>query len=102
MEPEAKCVKSFPVKRPWSHASLACQAGGGKLATAKTNQTIQPLIEATNLQANETGEYWVGGLKNTDGDDYIWEDGTSVSIDNWDVGYPNKSGICNDINLDLL
>ena len=78
-------------------SSLACQAGGGKLATAKTLQTIQPLIEAMNLLAGETGEYWVGGRKNTDGDDYIWEDDTPVSInDAWDDGYP-ESGICSSI-----
>ena len=97
VEAETKCVKSFSAKRPWFHASLACQAGGGKLATAKTLQTIQPLIEAINLLAGETGEFWVGGRKNTDGDDYVWGDGTPVSIDDaWDDGYP-ESGISSSI-----
>ena len=86
-EAESKCVKSFSVKRPWSHASQACQAGGGKLATAKSYNTLQPLIEAMNLQVT-SGEFWIGSRKRNDGDDYVWEDGSSVSIDNWDVGYP--------------
>ena len=86
-EAESKCVKSFSVKKPWSHASQACQAGGGKLATAKSYNTLQPLIEAMNLQVT-SGEFWIGSRKKNDGDDYTWEDGTSVSIDNWDVGYP--------------
>ena len=75
------------MKRPWPQASQACLAGGGRLATVKTLSSIQPIIEAMNLQAEVDGEFWLGARKNINSDDLIWEDGTSVDVDNWALEY---------------
>ena len=40
-----------------------------------------------NLQAEVDGEFWLGARKNINSDDLIWEDGTSVDIDNWALEY---------------
>ena len=87
VEPEAKCVKAFTLKRPWPHASEACKAGGGKLATIKTISSIQPALEAMSLQITE-GEFWLGGSAADNEGGYIWEDGTDITINSWAPEYP--------------
>ena len=81
MEPESKCVKAFKVNRPWPHASEACKKGGGRLATIKTLSSVQAIIEAS--LTIEEGELWLGGRYDAEGDEYLWEDATSIVIDNW-------------------
>ena len=81
MEPETKCVKAFTLKRPWPHASEACKSGGGRLATIKTISSIQAIIETSIII--EDGEMWLGGRYDAEEDEYMWEDATSIDIDNW-------------------
>ena len=81
MEAESKCLKAFAVKRPWPHASEACKTGGGRLATIRNISSIQAIIEASITI--EEGELWLGGRYAAEGDKYIWEDGTSMIVDNW-------------------
>ena len=81
VEAESKCLKAFAVKRPWPHASEACKTGGGRLATIRNISSIQAIIEASITI--EEGELWLGGRYAAEGDKYIWEDGTSMIVDNW-------------------
>ena len=53
------------------------------MATIKTLSSVQAIIEAS--LTTEEGELWLGGRYATEENEYIWEDGTSIFIDNPDA-----------------
>ena len=64
------------------------------MATIKTISSIQPALEAMSLQITD-GEYWLGGSAANNDGDYIWEDGTDITINSWAPEYPLTGKIIN-------
>ena len=57
--------------------------------------SLYAMLEAINIQTEAVGKFWIGSRFSNDG--YIWEDGASLDLDNWEdspwaKGEP-KSGI---------
>ena len=89
--PRGLCYKHFTEFLTWSEAREQCQAAspnsGGDLASIPDEDTNEFL----QTMAQNKKDIWVGGHR-SDGEDWIWSDGTPWTFENFNNGQPNNLG----------
>ena len=90
--------KTFEFETSWDDAKVFCESVGGHLATIGSQEEHLFVIEVCKKGSKWPGKYWLGGYRNSKGI-WKWIDGTVISLNNWERGYPDSSAFSNTISM---